>query len=67
MRIAREEIFGPVISILKWKDDDEVIKRANSLPYGLGAGVLTPNINRAIKFAKELHAGMVFVNNYEYM
>jgi acyl-CoA reductase-like NAD-dependent aldehyde dehydrogenase len=52
MRIAKEEIFGPVISILKWKDEEEVIKRANSTPYGLGAGVMTASLDRAIKFSK---------------
>ena len=54
------------MSILKWKDDDEVIKRANSLPYGLGAGVVTKNIDKAIKFTKKLHAGTVYVNCYDY-
>lgn len=65
MKIAREEIFGPVMSILKWSDDDDVIERANALPYGLGAGVVTKNIDKAIKFAKRLHAGTVYVNCYD--
>lgn len=50
MKIAKEEIFGPVMSILKWSDEEDVIKRANSLPYGLGAGVITKNIDKALKF-----------------
>jgi aldehyde dehydrogenase (NAD+) len=43
-----------------------VITRANALPYGLGAGVVTPDIDRAIKFVKRLHAGTVYVNCYDY-
>lgn len=66
MKIAKEEIFGPVMSILKWSDEEDVIERANALPYGLGAGVVTNNINKAIKFAKRLHAGTVYVNCYDY-
>jgi aldehyde dehydrogenase (NAD+) len=66
MKIAREEIFGPVMSILKWTDEEDVITRANALPYGLGAGVVTPNLDRAIKFVKRLHAGTVYVNCYDY-
>ena len=54
------------MSILKWSNDEEVIKRANSLPYGLGAGVVTPNIDRALKFVQRLHAGTVYVNCYDY-
>ena len=44
MTIAREEIFGPVMSIFKFSTEEEVIKRANSLKYGLGAGVVTQNL-----------------------
>jgi len=66
MRIAREEIFGPVMSILKWSDEEDVIKRANALPYGLGAGIVTKDIDRAFKFMKKLHAGTVYVNCYDY-
>ena len=66
MRIAREEIFGPVMSIIKWSDEEDVIERANALPYGLGAGVVTNDINKAIKFAKRLQAGTVYVNCYDY-
>ena len=66
MKIAREEIFGPVMCILKWSDDEDVISRANALPYGLGAGVVTKNIDKAVKFAKRLQAGTVYVNCYDY-
>ena len=54
------------MSILKWSTEEEVIARANSLPYGLGAGVVTPNIDRALRFVNRLHAGTVYVNCYDY-
>lgn len=66
MTIAKEEIFGPVMSILKWSEEDDVIERANALPYGLGAGVVTKSIDTAFKFAKKLKAGTVYVNCYDY-
>ncbi|KAK6179022.1 hypothetical protein SNE40_011472 [Patella caerulea] len=62
MRIAKEEIFGPVQQILKFSDEDEVIERANNTHYGLGAAVFTNDINRALKFASGLQAGTVWVN-----
>jgi aldehyde dehydrogenase (NAD+) len=66
MKIAKEEIFGPVMSILKWKDEEDVIKRANSLPYGLAAGIVTNDVHKINKFANKLKAGIVFVNCYGY-
>ena len=65
MTIAKEEIFGPVMSILKFKDIDEVIKRANDSNYGLGAGVVTKNIENALKISNGLRAGTVYVNCYD--
>lgn len=62
MRIAREEIFGPVQSILKFKTLEEVIERANNTNYGLAAGVLTKNLNNALTFANAVEAGSVWVN-----
>ncbi|EMD41319.1 hypothetical protein CERSUDRAFT_120461 [Gelatoporia subvermispora B] len=62
MRIVREEIFGPVGVILKFKDDDDIIRQANDSVYGLAAGVFTSNVKRAIKTAHALHAGTVWVN-----
>lgn len=65
MTIAKEEIFGPVMSILKFKDVDEVIQRANNSCYGLGAGVVTKSVDNAIKISNGLRAGTVYVNCYD--
>ncbi|XP_043489525.1 aldehyde dehydrogenase X, mitochondrial [Polistes fuscatus] len=65
MRIAKEEIFGPVQSILKFDTMEEVIERANKTMYGLAAGVITNNIEKAIIFAKSVEAGTVWVNTYD--
>jgi len=65
MTIAKEEIFGPVMSILKFKDIEEVIKRANDSNYGLGAGVMTKNLDNAFHLTNGLRAGTVYVNCYD--
>jgi aldehyde dehydrogenase (NAD+) len=65
MKIAKEEIFGPVMSIMKFKSVDEVIQRANNSEYGLGAGLVTKNIDNAIKISNALRAGTVYVNCYD--
>jgi len=65
MKIAKEEIFGPVMSILKFKTIDEVIKRANSSNYGLGAGVVTRSVDNALKISNALRSGTVWVNCYD--
>jgi len=65
MRIAREEIFGPVMQIFKFKNIDEVIKRGNDNMYGLAASVFTTDIEKAFKTAHELRAGTVYVNCYD--
>ena len=64
MRIAQEEVFGPVLSIIKFKDDEEAVSVANDVIYGLAAGVWTQNIRRAIKVTERLQAGTVWVNTY---
>lgn len=64
MTISREEIFGPVQSILKFKTLDEVIERANRTNYGLAAGIITNNIDSALTYAKAVEAGSVWVNCY---
>lgn len=65
MTIAKEEIFGPVMSILKFKTVEEVIERANRTDYGLAAGVVTKNFENAIKIANGLKAGIVYINCYD--
>ncbi|CAF2571897.1 unnamed protein product [Rotaria sp. Silwood2] len=65
MKIAREEIFGPVMSVLKFDSYEEVIKRANSTSFGLGAGVITKDLTRGLTFAQQLQAGSVWVNDYD--
>jgi aldehyde dehydrogenase (NAD+) len=64
MKIAREEIFGPVMSIIPFKDLDEVIARANCTSYGLAAGVWTRDIKKALAVANSVRAGTVWVNCY---
>jgi aldehyde dehydrogenase (NAD+) len=65
MKIAREEIFGPVMSIIPFKDVDEVIQRGNRTMYGLAAAVWTRDISKAHRLAAELKAGTVWVNCYD--
>ncbi|CAH1796081.1 unnamed protein product [Owenia fusiformis] len=64
MRIAKEEIFGPVMQIIKFKDIEEVIPRANNTAYGLAAAVFTSDINKAIMLSNSVRAGTVWVNCY---
>jgi aldehyde dehydrogenase (NAD+) len=64
MRIAQEEVFGPVLSVIKFKDEDEAVAIANDIAYGLGAGVWTQSIKRATTMAKRIRAGTVWVNTY---
>lgn len=59
MRIMREEIFGPVVAISKFKDVDDVVKQANDTEYGLVAGVFTSNVKTAIKVSNQLECGSV--------
>jgi len=65
MTIAKEEIFGPVMSIFKFKTDEEAVRRANDTPYGLAAGVITNSGARGISFAHQLRAGTVWINTYD--
>ena len=67
MRIAQEEIFGPVLSVLKFKDEEEVIRLANESEYGLAGGVWTSDINRALRVARGINTGRMWVNNYAAM
>jgi len=64
MRIAQEEVFGPVLSVIKFKDEDDAVRIANDIAYGLGAGVWTQSVTRAHTMAKRIKAGTVWVNTY---
>ena len=64
MTIVREEIFGPVMSILVYDDEDEVIRRANNTQYGLAAGVVTQDLNRAHRVIHQLQAGICWINTW---
>lgn len=67
MKIAREEIFGPVLSALRFDGIDDVIARANDTSFGLGAGIWTRNLNTAHHLSRRLQAGSVWVNAYQLM
>ncbi|MFD8364936.1 aldehyde dehydrogenase family protein [Streptomyces hygroscopicus] len=64
MRIAKEEIFGPVLSVIPFDDEDEAVSIANDTPYGLTAGLWTTDLSRAHRVAARIDAGQVSVNNY---
>jgi aldehyde dehydrogenase (NAD+) len=64
MRIAREEIFGPVLGVIPFDDDEDAIRIANDSVYGLAAGVWTKDIGRCLKMASRLEAGTIWINTY---
>ena len=64
MRIFQEEIFGPVVSVTTFEDEEEALHVANDTLYGLGAGVWTRDINRAYRLGREIQAGRVWTNCY---
>ena len=64
MRIAQEEVFGPVLSIIRFKTDEEAVEIANDIAFGLAAGVWTQSIKRAIKISNAIRAGTIWVNTY---
>jgi 4-guanidinobutyraldehyde dehydrogenase/NAD-dependent aldehyde dehydrogenase len=65
MKIAREEIFGPVLSVIAFDDVEEAVHIANDSVYGLAAAVWTSNLSRAHRVAKDLRAGSVWINQYD--
>ncbi|KWU44739.1 aldehyde dehydrogenase [Rhodotorula sp. JG-1b] len=64
MRICREEIFGPVVAIQKFKDDDDIVAKANDTIYGLASAVFSRDVSHALNIAKRLQAGSVWINCY---
>ncbi|GIT35095.1 MAG: hypothetical protein Ct9H300mP4_14140 [Gammaproteobacteria bacterium] len=65
MKIAREEIFGPVASVIPFENTEQVIQMANDTIYGLCASVWTSDVNRAHSMAKSIEAGIVYVNTFD--
>ncbi len=63
-KINQEEIFGPIVSIMPFKTEDEVLKMANSVRYGLSATIWTNNLKRTLKFSREIEAGIVWFNTW---
>jgi aldehyde dehydrogenase (NAD+) len=67
MRIAQEEVFGPVLSVIGFEDETEAVQIGNDVIYGLAAGVWTKDLSRALRMSKALKAGTVFINTYRGM
>ena len=63
--ISRQEVFGPVVTVCTFADDDEALAIANGVSYGLGAGLWTSNLSRAHRMARDIRAGMVWINSYK--
>ena len=64
MAIANDEVFGPVVSVMRFRDEEEAIRIANATPYGLVGGVFTRDLDRATRAARRIRAGQVFVNEW---
>jgi len=64
-RVSREEVFGPFVSVTTFSTDEEALAMANGVAYGLGAGLWTRDLTRAHRFARRIHAGMVWINCYK--
>jgi betaine-aldehyde dehydrogenase len=63
MRIAKEEIFGPVLSVIRWSDEDKMFEQVNSVEYGLTAAIFTTGLANAFRAARRVEAGFVWINN----
>jgi len=66
MRVAQEEIFGPVLAVIAFDDVDDAVRQANDIPYGLAAGVWTRDVKKAHQVARRLEAGTVWINSYNF-
>jgi len=66
MRVAREEIFGPVLAVISFDDVDDAVRIANDTPYGLAAGIWTRDVKKAHAVSRRLQAGTVWVNTYNF-
>jgi aldehyde dehydrogenase (NAD+) len=65
MRIAREEVFGPVVTVIPFDDEEDAIRIANDTEYGLAAGIWTRDLSRALRVAARIEAGQVYINEYQ--
>ena len=63
MRLFREEVFGPILTVMPWDDEDELMSRVNALDYGLTASIWTRDLSRAHRLAAKVEAGYVWVNH----
>jgi gamma-glutamyl-gamma-aminobutyraldehyde dehydrogenase len=63
--LAREEVFGPVLGVISFKDEDEAVRIANDTVYGLASGMWTANISRAHRVARKLRTGLVWINGWD--
>jgi phenylacetaldehyde dehydrogenase len=64
MRAAQEEIFGPVLAVIPWEDEDELVALANAVDYGLASGIWSSDVSKALRVADRLEAGTVWINTY---
>ncbi len=64
MEFVRDEVFGPLMAVLRFDEEGEVVARANATPFGLSGGVFTTDIRRAHRVANALQAGIVWINDY---
>jgi acyl-CoA reductase-like NAD-dependent aldehyde dehydrogenase len=64
MKAAQEEIFGPVLAVIPWKDEEELLALANGIDYGLASGIWTSDVSKALRIADRLDAGTVWINTY---
>jgi aldehyde dehydrogenase (NAD+) len=65
MRVAQEEIFGPVVSVIRFSNEDEAVELANDTNFGLAAGIWTSDLSRAHRVAARLEAGQIYVNEWQ--